>query len=79
MNEALERLSLLAFIKIWNSFSGMFMASNLRVWYISASVRLSPGLEFETHGNDLESIIQEAVEIVVQFYRENKYERYLND
>lgn len=78
-NVILDRLSLLAYIEIYNSFNGMYMAENLRVWYLKAEVRLRDGLKFEMRNSNLDLLIQMAYDKVVLFYQENRLGEYLID
>lgn len=68
MNNALNKLSLLAFITVQNSFNGMFMTEYLRVWFVNVDVRLDPRFEFTIRNNDLDAAIVEALDKVTAYY-----------
>ncbi len=77
MNDNLNKLSLLAFIDISNSFSGLYMTPHLRVWHVRVDVRLDPRFEFEVKDNDLDIAVSEALEKVAAYYQANNYQEFL--
>jgi hypothetical protein len=60
--EKLDRLSLISFVTIHNSFRGLYMTRQLRVWCCSAEIRIAEHREVFT--SPYEHSISEAIGFV---------------